>query len=106
MTDQVSNPYGTIGNMIVSCILIFMVLDMKPEKPKILDQILAHIHIVQSALRLLCGPAVTHRMYCSLPRLIVLTPLLVFPFYLQARCTSDDTRDLYQRKVERLAMYV
>jgi hypothetical protein len=47
------------------------------------------------------GPAVTHRMYCSLPRLIVLTPLfLVSPFHLQARCTSDDARELYQRKVE------
>jgi hypothetical protein len=47
------------------------------------------------------GPAVTYRMYCSLPRLIVLTPLfLVFPFHIQARFTSDDARYLYQRKVE------
>jgi hypothetical protein len=46
------------------------------------------------------GLAVTHPMYCSLPRLIVLTPHSVSPFHLQARSTSDDARDLYQRKVE------
>jgi hypothetical protein len=45
-------------------------------------------------------PAVTHRMYCSLPRLILLIPLLVYSFHLQARATSDDTRDLSQRNVE------
>jgi hypothetical protein len=39
-------------------------------------------------------------MFCSLPRLILLTPLLVSPFHLQARSTSDEARDLYQRKVE------
>jgi hypothetical protein len=42
----------------------------------------------------------TERIYCSLPRLIVLTPLLVSPFHLQARSTSDDARDLYQRNME------
>jgi hypothetical protein len=46
------------------------------------------------------GPAVTHRMYCSLPRLIVLTPLSVSLFHFLPRSTSDDGRDLYQRKVE------
>jgi hypothetical protein len=40
------------------------------------------------------GLAVTHRMYCSLPRLIVLTPLLVYPFHLQALSKSYDARDL------------
>jgi hypothetical protein len=38
------------------------------------------------------GPAITHRMYCSLPRLIVLTPLLVSPFQLQA-CSHQMTRE-------------
>jgi hypothetical protein len=45
------------------------------------------------------GQEVTHRMYCSLPRLIVLTPLLVPPF-ITGRAPRHDARDLYQRKVE------
>jgi hypothetical protein len=39
-----------------------------------------HLHLHRHDVFVFCmGPAVSHRMYCSLPRLIVLTPALVSP---------------------------
>jgi hypothetical protein len=62
----------------------------------VVTKLMGHIVVIVFCV----GPAVTNRMYCSLPGLIVLTLLLFSPSHLQRRSTSTGMRDLYQRKVE------
>jgi hypothetical protein len=52
----------------------------------LLEKIAWDVKII-CVLLLSVGLAVRRLMYCSIPRLIVLTPLLVSPFHLQRRST-------------------